>query len=75
MSGMDHQLQGVTVNDYRSALRQAADRVDTIQPESLREPVSLWLRAAEVEARSWTHLLGRPVVSAWNAAQAILNTK
>jgi hypothetical protein len=69
---MDHQLRDVTVIQYRRALLQAAERVGVIQPEALREPVSLWLRAAEAEARSWRSLLGRSVVSAWNAAQAIL---
>lgn len=70
---MDHLLKDVTVIQYRSALLRAADRVSVIQPEELREPVRLWLRAAEEDARQWASLLGHSVVSPWNAAQAILS--
>lgn len=72
---MDHQIPGVTVEEFRQALRDATDRIDVVQPPALREPVSLWLRAVEAQAASehWTRLLGRSVVSVWNAAQAILN--
>ncbi|PWK81706.1 hypothetical protein C8D88_116118 [Lentzea atacamensis] len=70
---MDHQLKGVTVGQFRATLLQAVDRIDVVRPEALREPVSLWLRAVEAEAQQWRHLLGRPVVSAWNAALAILS--
>lgn len=62
----------VSVPQFRQALRDAADRVEVIEPESLREPVRLWLRAVEADASRWKHLLGRPSVAAWNAAQAIL---
>lgn len=69
---MDHTLAGITVRQFRQALRDAADRVGVIQPPELRTPVWLWLRAVESDASRWDHLLGRPGVSAWNAAQAIL---
>lgn len=71
---MDHGLKGMTVDQFRAALLNAAERVQVVQPEALREPIALWLRAVEAEAsyHGWRHLLGRPVVSAWNAAQAIL---
>jgi hypothetical protein len=69
---MDHQLRDVTVEQFRSTLLDAVDHIDVIQPEALREPVSLWLRAVEEEARQWRHLLGRSVVSPWNAAISIL---
>lgn len=72
---MDHHLKDVTVIEYRRVLLEAADRVDVIQPEQLREPVRLWLRAAEQDARPWSHLLGHSVVSPWNAAQAVLNAR
>lgn len=68
---MDHQLKGVTVDQFRAALLDAAVRVDVVEPEALREPIALWLRSVEAEAytQGWKHLLGRP----WNAAQAILS--
>lgn len=71
---MDHQLKGVTVDQFRAVLLTAVEHVHVIEPAELREPVALWLRAVEAQAASerWTHLLGRRVVSAWNAAQAII---
>lgn len=72
---MDHQLAGVTVTQFRQALRDAVVRVDVVEPATLREPVSLWLRGVDERARreQWADLLGRSVVEAWNAAQAVLN--
>lgn len=72
---MDHQLKSVTIIQFRATLLDAVDRIDVVQPAELREPVSLWLRAVEAQAvaEGWRHLLGRPVVAAWNAAQAILS--
>lgn len=72
MTEMDHRLSGVTVEQFRSTLLQAAGCIEVVQPEALREPLSLWLRAVEAEAQQWRHLLGRPVVSAWNAALSII---
>jgi hypothetical protein len=70
----DTSLGGVTVEQFRAALLDAAEGIDVVQPPALREPVSLWLRGLEERARreGWPHLLGRQVVDAWNAAQAIL---
>ena len=72
---MDHQLRDVTVVQFRAALLDAAARVDVVEPEALREPIALWLRAVDAEAHNegWKSLLGRSVLAAWNAAQAILN--
>lgn len=72
---MDHQMRDVTVIEFRAALLDAAARVDAVEPEALREPIALWLRALESEAHNegWKSLIGRSVVAAWNAAQAILN--
>lgn len=72
---MDHQLAGVTVTQFRQALRDAAVRIEVVEPATLREPVSLWLRGIEERARreQWADLLGRPIIESWNAAQAILN--
>jgi hypothetical protein len=72
---VDHQLAGITVEQFRMALRDAVDRIDVVQPAALREPVSLWLRSVEAQAagQQWKHLLGRPVIAAWNAAHAILD--
>lgn len=72
---MDHGLAGVTVDEFRRALLDAVDRIGVVQPATLREPLSLWLRSVEEQAsaQQWTHLLGRPVVAAWNAAQAVLD--
>lgn len=73
--GFDTSLRGVTVEQFRTRLLDAAARTDVIQPAALREPVRLWLRAVEERARreDWRQLLGRPVGAAWNAAQAILD--
>lgn len=70
---MDHTLRGVTVKQFRQALRDAAEHVGVVEPESLRQPLWLWFRASEADASRWTHLLGHPTVSVWNAAQAVLN--
>lgn len=72
---MDNKLAGVTVIQFRQALRDAADRILVVQPVLLREPISLWLRSVEERAarEHWTELLGRSVLEPWNAAQAILN--
>ena len=70
---MDHQLRDVTVDQFRGALLQAVNHIDMVQPAELREPVALWLRSVEAQAQQWRQLLGRSVVSPWNAAQAILN--
>jgi len=70
---VDDRLKDVTVIEYRRALLRTAERVHVVKPEELREPVRLWLRASEEQARSWRSLLGQSVVSPWNAAQAILN--
>lgn len=71
---MDHSLNGVTVQTFRETLLQAVAHLDTVQPEALREPLGLWFRATEEQAvrEHWTHLLGRSVVSVWNAARAVL---
>lgn len=72
---MDHQLNGVTVIQFRAALLDAAARVEVVEPEALRGPIALWLRALEEKANieGWKSLIGRNVVAGWNAAQAILN--
>lgn len=70
---MDHTLKGITVTQFRQALRDAADRILVVQPAPLREPLALWLRSTESQAASWGNLIGRPAVAAWNAAHAILN--
>lgn len=72
---MDHFLRDVDVIEYRAALLDAAARVDVVEPEALREPLALWLRALEEKANheAWKSLIGRDVVAGWNAAQAILN--
>lgn len=72
---MDHQVAGLTVAQFRQALRDATDRILVVQPAALREPIALWLRSVEERAarEQWRHLLGRSVVAPWNAAQAILN--
>jgi len=74
LDDFDHELRGVSVEESRAAMLDAAGRVDTLQPAGLREPVALWLRGLEEQARvgNWASLLGRPVVCAWNAARAIL---
>lgn len=76
MSGMDHALQGVTVDQFLKTLRDAVANLDVVQPAELRASLSLWLRAVTERATTqrWTHLLGRDVVPVWNAAQAILAT-
>jgi hypothetical protein len=73
----DTALRGVTVEQFRTTLLDAVDHIDVVQPPALREPVSLWLRGHDERARreGWKHLLGRPVVLAWNAARAILATQ
>ncbi|MEV8439171.1 hypothetical protein AB0425_17490 [Actinosynnema sp. NPDC051121] len=70
----DTALLDVTVDQFRATLLDAVKHVDVVQPAALREPVSLWLRGIDERAcrENWTHLLGRPVVAAWNAARAIL---
>lgn len=72
---MDHSLSGVTVTAFLDTLRDAVVHLDVVQPEALREPLALWFRATEAQAigAGWTHLLGRPVVSVWNAARAVLD--
>lgn len=76
-SEFDTAMLGVTVEQFRTALLDAAERIDVVQPPALREPVSLWLRGVEERARRevWTDFLGRHVVDAWNAARAILATR
>lgn len=68
-------LRDVTVEQFRAALLGAASLIDVVQPEELREPISLWLRGLEERARreGWRSLVGKPVEYAWEAAQAILN--
>lgn len=70
-------LRGVTVQEFRTALRDAVEHVDVVQPPALREPLGLWLRGIDERAgrERWTGLLGRHVVDAWNAAHAILTTE
>lgn len=72
---MDHFLRDVDVIEYRAALLDAAARVNVVEPEELREPLALWLRALEEKANreGWKSLVGRNVVAGWNAAQAILS--
>jgi hypothetical protein len=72
---VDNQLAGITVEQFRMALRDAVDRIDVVQPAALREPVSLWLRGVEEQAarQQWADLLGRRVLESWNAARAILD--
>lgn len=71
----DTTLRDVTVIQFRAALLDAAARADVVEPEALREPIALWLRALEQKANreGWRSLLGRDVVAAWNAARAILD--
>lgn len=77
MDGFDTALRGVTVEQFRAALLDAAEHIDVVHPPALREPISLWLRGLEerTHREGWRHLLGRPVVHAWNAARAILATR
>lgn len=70
---MEFSLRGVTVKQFRQALRDASDHVGVVEPEPLRKPLWLWFRAVEAEASRWNDLLGRPCVAVWNAAQAVLN--
>lgn len=72
---MDPWLKDVTVIEFRAALLDAAARVDVVEPEALREPIALWLRALEATASNegWKSLIGRNVVAGWNAARAILS--
>jgi hypothetical protein len=74
MTDMDHALRGVTVEMFIETLRDATANLGVVRPAQLRAPLALWLRAAEERAvrERWTHLLARPVVAEWNAAQAIL---
>jgi hypothetical protein len=67
-------MSGVTVERFRAVLLEAVHDLSAMQPEALREPLSLWLRATEERSRreGWRHLLGRDVVAAWNAAVAVL---
>lgn len=71
---MDHSLKDVTVQVFLETLRDATVHLDVVYPEALREPLALWFRATEqqVVGEGWTHLLGRPIVSVWNAACAVL---
>lgn len=64
----------VTVEQFRAVLLDAVQHVGVVQPPALREPIGLWLRSVEERARreKWLNLLGRPVETAWSAAQAIL---
>lgn len=73
-SGMDHGLTDVAVPDFLNTLRDATVHLDVVHPEALRAPLALWFRATEEQIirEGWTHLLGRPVVSVWNAARAVL---
>jgi hypothetical protein len=75
MDTMDHSLKGVTVEAFVETLRDATANLGVVQPAELRAPLALWLRAVEARAvgEGWTHLLGRPVVSAWNAARAVVD--
>jgi class 3 adenylate cyclase len=54
-------------------LRAAAAQLHRVRPEALREPLSLWFRAAleRAERERWTNMLGHEVVSVWEAAKAI----
>lgn len=75
MTGMDQSLRDATVPAFLDTLRDAVVHLDTVQPEALREPLSLWFRATEqqVVSEGWTHLLGRSIVPVWNAARAVLD--
>jgi hypothetical protein len=75
MSGVDHSFKGVTVSTFLGTLRDAVVHLDTVQPEALREPLALWFRATEEQAtrERWANLLGRPVVSVWLAARAVVD--
>lgn len=72
---MDHSLEGVTVPAFLDTLREAVVHLDAVQPEALREPLALWFRSTEAQVilEGWAHLLGRSVVSVWNAARAVLD--
>lgn len=72
---MDHSLKGVTVEQFLDTLRDAVANMGVVQPAGLRAPIALWLRSVEARAlgERWTHLLGRPVVSPWNAARAVVD--
>jgi uncharacterized protein YbjT (DUF2867 family) len=72
---MDHRLEDVTIPAFLDTLRDAVVHLDVVQPEALREPLSLWFRAIEeqVVREGWTYLLGRPVVYVWNAARAVID--
>lgn len=75
MRYIDHQLKGVTVPVFVDTLRDAVVHLDVVHPEALREPLSLWFRASVDQAigENWEYLLGRSVVSVWNAARAVLD--
>ncbi|HWD79270.1 MAG TPA: hypothetical protein VG497_10310 [Kribbella sp.] len=72
---MDTTLRDVDVTRYRAVLTDAAESVACVQPPELREPLALWFRAEAQRAAAWTSpsLLGRSVVSCWNAARAVLD--
>lgn len=71
---VDHSLKDITVQAFLDTLRAAAEHLDGVQPESLREPLRLWFRATEekVKRERWALLLGRPVVPVWSVARAVL---
>lgn len=72
---MDTTLRDIDVARYRAELLDAAGTVACVQPPALREPLALWFRAEAERAAAWTSpsLLGRSVVSCWNAARAVLD--
>lgn len=70
-------LDGVTVEEFRSALLEAVRNVGVVRPPELREPLSLWWRATEERSRreDWRHLTGRDVLAQWEAARAVLEAR
>lgn len=75
MREMDHTFN-ITASELINTLDEAINHLDRVHPEDLREPLKLWFRATIRTACSqrWgANLLGRPVVTVYNAARAILD--
>lgn len=71
---LDHDLAGVSAQQYRKTLLAAAEVApQVVVPDLLGAAVVLWLRAEEERARPWLSLLGHSGVAVWNAANAVLD--
>lgn len=64
----------LSVLRFRAVLLTAAQHLSVVEPEQLREPIEVWLRAQEERAsrEDWKSLLGQDVSATWHAAVAIL---